>query len=343
MDESCFKVASELTCNKIKVSVKSNLEKNYEYAYYLLKDDRRISTKWYSCKSAVEFDLKDCGRYKVICFIKDKEDKTIISTGEYSFSPYTTKTKIQRKFPVSIFGSCVTRDLFEFTENDFMILKSYIARQSIISAVSESIECKKQDIKLESNFQREMVFHDFCKDSFTILGRDRSDFVIIDLIDERFSLIRYKGSFVTASTYLINSKLLDNSVLYKVEKGKDNKYYLEDNDIDKYLEDFCLKMLTQYEPFQIILHKAFLLDKYIDINGKLCDFGRNYIVNNKKTNERLCYMYNYLETYMKCGLVIDCCREYYASEKHKWGLAPMHYCNEYYNEVLLRLKSYMNQ
>ena len=35
---------------------------------------------------------------------------------------------------------------------------------------------------------------------------------------------------------------------------------------------------------------------------------------------------------------LDLCRGYCASESHKWGLAPMHYQDEYYINVLEQIK-----
>ena len=49
-------------------------------------------------------------------------------------------------------------------------------------------------------------------------------------------------------------------------------------------------------------------------------------------------MYAYLEEQLSIGdrkiFSIDVCEDYFALEEHQWGLAPMHYCREYYQEVL---------
>lgn len=49
-------------------------------------------------------------------------------------------------------------------------------------------------------------------------------------------------------------------------------------------------------------------------------------------------MYQYIQTELKCPNVIDECLDYKADENHKWGLAPMHYQKEYYEEIVELVK-----
>ena len=51
---------------------------------------------------------------------------------------------------------------------------------------------------------------------------------------------------------------------------------------------------------------------------------------------------DYLEKYMPKAHVINICDKYCADENHKWGLAPMHYCDKYYIDMLSRIKEYYN-
>ena len=49
-----------------------------------------------------------------------------------------------------------------------MNLKSYIARQSVVSSVSKPISITYNDIQLNSEFQKKAVFNDFNKNTFDI-------------------------------------------------------------------------------------------------------------------------------------------------------------------------------
>ena len=45
-------------------------------------------------------------------------------------------------------------------------------------------------------------------------------------------------------------------------------------------------------------------------------------------------MYDKMSECFNATNVIDLCKDSVASETHKWGLAPMHYCDTYYKNVL---------
>ena len=103
----------------------------------------------------------------------------------------------------------------------YFFLKSYFARQSIVSAVSNPVACKLEDINLESSFQKRQVYNDLSKNAFQQLSQDDSEFLLIDLIDERFSLLEYENSIITKSTYLVDSKYICslNEIQYKEIRG----------------------------------------------------------------------------------------------------------------------------
>lgn len=102
--------------------------------------------------------------------------------------------------------------------------------------------------------------------------------------------------------------------------------------------DFILKYFKHHK---IILHKAYLLDAYVDSQGDKQYFTKNVIINNEKVNKILKFMYDYVEAYIKNIKVIDISSKYLACENHKWGLAPMHYQQQYYKEAAEILTKYM--
>jgi hypothetical protein len=89
----------------------------------------------------------------------------------------------------AIFGSCVSRDVFDITgHND--LLKHYYARCSVVSAVSDPVAVSGSDIGLNSDFQRRMLISDFQKSFAKGSWKTDTDCLIIDFIDERFGLLR---------------------------------------------------------------------------------------------------------------------------------------------------------
>ena len=129
-----------------------------------------------------------------------------------------------KKNNVSIFGSCVSRDMIEsgLTSGAEIQLKTYIARQSVISSVSPPLVFDEDTIKLSSAFQKRMVIDDLKKKAFDLFSSDGSDYLIVDFIDERFNLASIDNSFVTCSTELLNSSFLpENTVQLRRQKTAD--------------------------------------------------------------------------------------------------------------------------
>ena len=88
------------------------------------------------------------------------------------------------KSSISIHGSCLSRDIFSYVPNNKIIINNYIARQSILSSISNPLNCNLENIGLESKFQNDMVLCDLNKLIFSRLIENKSKFFIIDCIDE---------------------------------------------------------------------------------------------------------------------------------------------------------------
>lgn len=227
MDKNDVNISLTVTGNEINCSVQIS-NPDCLYAFYLKKGKERIATQWYTAKSKVIFHVNSAGIYSVVCFLKIDEEKLIIETDPFYIESVSkdipfAEVKIfnDQKIPISIYGSCVTRDILEFETKKRLDLRSYFARQSIVSAVSSPVKCKLEEINLASSFQKKQVYYDLSKTCFQELSHDGSDFLIIDLIDERFSLLEYQNSIITKSTYLVESKYIDflNEIHYMENRG----------------------------------------------------------------------------------------------------------------------------
>lgn len=244
----------------------------------------------------------------------------------------------KNKKRISIFGSCVTRDVFRiFPQNDIEI-DSYIARQNIASAVSSPLPIDKNSINLSSSFQKEVVWLDFNKKTFDVLSADKSDWLIIDLIDERLSLLNIEGTYITKSNEAVNGGVIpDNSKDCPLRfDGRD--YYRGDICIRKSINLFCEKIKNIYPQNRIIIHKAKCVDHYKDKNGKLCKYDDEKISLANTINSLLDYMYDILFHNLSGCHIVDCMEGAYGSETHLWGLSIIHYEDIYYKKILEKLK-----
>ncbi|MCI1930358.1 MAG: DUF6270 domain-containing protein [Clostridia bacterium] len=357
LDEKSFDILLNVEKNKLKckIKLKEKIDDNVDYAFYLLLNNKRIGTKYYTVSDSTEFNLSCDGKYKVVGFVRCKEAKGIKTSNEIDFifdKNYIIENCETEKnpVPVSIFGSCVSRDILEFDDEKKLSLETYVARQSIVSALANPIDVKYDDFLIKSKFKKNAVYNDFIKNTFNLFINDNSKYLIVDFIDERFKLAKYKGSVVTLSNELKEADIFNrNESDYKinaVSKIKNWKIFKLKNKLfgfsyiydgillEEYLKKFCDKILEIYNGENIILHRAVMLDNYKDKNGKIKKFPRNYTVNNKKVNDKLNYMYDFLRENINGIKILDFCKDFYADENHKWGLAPMHYEEDYYRKMI---------
>lgn len=112
---------------------------------------------------------------------------------------------------VLIFGSCVSRDIFNLEYSLEFKVSDYYARSSLASLSSEAYENDSALNRISSPFQRRMVANDFSKEILTAGSKlEGCDVILIDLIDERFDLVVFpSGKIITNSAEFSQSGLLD--------------------------------------------------------------------------------------------------------------------------------------
>lgn len=229
---------------------------------------------------------------------------------------------------IDILGSCVTRDSFSFVNNNYSI-GEYFSRTSIISLYSRKLNLAQKDIKLPSKFQKRMVYFDFAKRFRSYIKNSDSDYLIIDLIDERLKIGRIENSYITISNEFLKSKI-DLSYI-KINNKKRNDLWL--NKVNLLIED-----LKYYGADKVILHKAFWKDTYIDSNNRVQKFDNLELIQEQNSNLEM--YYHYIENALTdSGLniieIIPC----HADSNHKWGLEPFHYEKKYYDIFMNKLKN----
>ena len=140
---------------------------------------------------------------------------------------------------VAIHGSCVSRDLAEFHGYE---VTHYQARSSMCSKIGGKIDYDSMLLNsIKTNFQRRMVEWDLGKRPFTSLN---SDFVLIDLIDERFDVFTNGESFATRSQAFFNSSVLKSmgAGYNRIERGSESIL----NSLDMELESLLLSWINRF-------------------------------------------------------------------------------------------------
>ncbi|MGD8149452.1 DUF6270 domain-containing protein [Ornithinimicrobium sp. Y1694] len=89
-----------------------------------------------------------------------------------------------------VYGSCISRDSFEYLDPNHFELHGYVARQSLLSAMAAPTSAPIPPIKTTSPFQSRMLYGDWASSLLPRLGdaADNLDLIIWDLCDERLGI-----------------------------------------------------------------------------------------------------------------------------------------------------------
>lgn len=201
------------------------------FAFHLYHEGERTETTTWSRSPRHRFSVTKPGEYRVRIFVL-KEDRSRsahpsntvwVAPNEQPSSATVwaapkeqpssalidcppQKSVVIRTF---IYGSCVSRDTFEFLEPHGYALSTYVARQSLLSAYSR-IDAQLPEVRTSSPFQLRMIEGDWTSSLPRSLARVRGrvDLILWDLCDERLGVRRLTtGHVVTRSVDTITSGL----------------------------------------------------------------------------------------------------------------------------------------
>jgi hypothetical protein len=235
---------------------------------------------------------------------------------------------------ILIFGSCVSRDILNYPQAKAQfVLIDYYARSSIASLGARPIEMPSTVQNISSKFQRRMVERDIRKDFLNDLARLQFDVLLIDLIDERFSLyVEPEGRACTLSSELLCSGFLKDAVTAsRISSGSEEFWRLWEAGwliLVNRLRD--LRHLGRLRVNQVFW-------------GARTENGGNFEPHYSsrridQANQFLDRMYQRISVDIPSdqflrfdqGLMTG-------SVTHKWGISPFHYVDAYYHAAIQQL------
>lgn len=228
---------------------------------------------------------------------------------------------------VAIFGSCVSRDLFE-EPGLRPSLGHYTARSSVISAVAPPVPIDEQRVVLSSAFQRRCVLADFHKTFFASLAQAPPDWLVVDLVDERFDLLRGGGSVVTRSS-AFQAAGLDADPQLAFEPLRRMSSAACDL-FDEAARDFAARVTEIVPAERVILHRALWCTRYTD-GRDVHAFPQERQQLCRQQNAMLTRSYDALHAaFGGRAVTIDLDPEArLADANHRWELEPFHYEESY--------------
>ncbi|GED44845.1 hypothetical protein HME01_06970 [Vreelandella aquamarina] len=234
---------------------------------------------------------------------------------------------------VFIFGSCVSRDAFEYDGAGFDLIR-YIARSSFASQACKSWDSQQILDGIGSSFQRRMVKYDTDKSLLKFVDEDYFDLFLIDLIDDRFDLVEYeKNCFATRSVEFVKGAKKDPvSKVGRHQPGYDKRWKIG-------FESFLKKMDHNKKLEKIKINQVFWAAETIS-GDVISGFSKDRI---ERENEYLWNRYSYMKQFLPKNAFLSFDeKNLKADQSHKWGVSPFHFSEVYYQDLLLKLRSSMN-
>lgn len=173
---------------------------------------------------------------------------------------------------IAIYGSCVSRDIFNYSD-EFDVI-DYQARSSIISQTSLSAEHMGIDVsRNKSSFQRKMIEGDINKNYLDNILKKDFNVMLIDFIDERLPVVLApSGSAITQSPELTSTGFNPENIT-----GSKRIFWLDENYINYWnsaIKIFSEKLKGLGLTEKIILNQVYYA-KYSK-NGKI--FPESWII-----------------------------------------------------------------
>lgn len=236
----------------------------------------------------------------------------------------------------NVFGCCVSRDSLALLEAQ----KSAVILQMVSPTTATLFTRKFERVYTIDDFKeydtskyfKRLFVQDLNKTHLDYLTEKKSDYLIIDLLNERLSILEKDGrSIAVGAFYNENQQRLTDEFDLKTY----NLRKLGDIDINTRFENldrFCSYILKYYTPNQIIIHRFKGVECYKDKTRKklFAPDIRKFVQDYNSITDQI---YEYVIQKLKGCHVINSPDDVIADVEHKWGLMPLHFHKFYYDYV----------
>lgn len=234
----------------------------------------------------------------------------------------------------NMIGNCVSRDMITpLIERGGVQVLQNSGFVSPVSMFSEKGDChiELDDMKdyIGPNFYKRSLCFDINKYSFDYIIAKKSDYLLVDVLAARLDLLKKGNHFVTI-TYpvMVNRERLNKDCGFdKYEQIR--PFDIDDDEWNRCMDRLSELILNHYAPSQIILHKYYNAEKYVD-GSKICFFGSKIREDYIRQNELIKKLDARLENNLKGCHVIESPEFVLADKSNPRNLNPLHYFDDYY-------------
>lgn len=238
----------------------------------------------------------------------------------------------------AIFGSCVTRDAFELAgePKGEHAIALYIARTTINSCLSPALPVDRIAPTMERRpFEERCVAVDLLKQHFDALARHAFDYLLVDLIDERHSILVSGEACLCYSVPFVRMAQAHGIDTASFER----RGALDPRVVEATLANiprFVRRLASIVPPERILLHEALWSECFLDGAEKVVQFPNREEI--RAINAVLSAYYGRIEAQSPAIRAIRPKAEYRLGDAgHKWSLEPFHYTVAYYRDFMRQL------
>lgn len=242
----------------------------------------------------------------------------------------------------NIFGVCVLRDIFNYNTDENFTVKKYAQFISPYSLKTlDGVNIIKDKQKLEdlidgldtSNFKKRNLKLDINKSIFEFLSEFRADYILIDMACCRYDLYYFPEKKVYTTRNEICDAVYSGEFLDKCELIDCD--ILSEDAMHSALDNYCEKLLSQYNASQIILFEIKGINLLLNKSGKIVVRGTDLA---QKYNRRIGKAYDYAKLKLPGCHIIEFPSNILADESHYLGYSVLHYIKEYYDYAYNAIK-----
>lgn len=233
-----------------------------------------------------------------------------------------------------ILGTCVSRDALEYVSDGSIELSDYYARSSLASlnAVPFSDHIPRCISDIPSAFGRRVVERDLTKHFFREALVEKTDIVLVDLIDERFDLWvdDTTGRCCTLSDEIVRAGFAQEYKRGRTVRSGGAEFW------DRWCEGW--KRFLSYAT-EMGLRRNIAINKVFW--GERTAAGRKFNWGVADNNTLLGRMYDYIARDLAQTQFLEYSPELLVGDdNHRWGVSPFHYVPELYRETIRLLHEF---